>query len=410
MKAPSHDGRKAEGGGASGPAPLQPHPASRLFPPMTDAEFADLCQDIVEHGLEDPIVLLDGHILEGNNRYRACRQTGVAPKFAVWDGDDPIAYVLSKNLHRRHLTAGQKAAIAVEAEGLYKEAAQRRMRATQAKPGEGKVGSAMASAPQPDRGLALEHAARAVGASRKSAQDAKSVKAVSAEVFDELKNGKTSIRQALKATGRAGGGNNHDKKPRAKAPKSTRREVPEHVAAQARIRASDAELKYKSMLNAPTGKLNIPMLDRASKVQELLLELSGLEPEVAVTQMPAMRCREYAGEHSTKMAQWWLRFVELCEQRRRAETPDLPPVYKRSRLATLNPVMGGGGVRLTAAAQAVHDWLEKQAEPVTVIEAAVATKLNRTTVAKAIRQLCQMGSVEEVGKVNNFLLYRWRAE
>jgi hypothetical protein len=404
MNMPStNDGRTVEEGGPAGAALLRPHPASMIFPPMTTDEFIALRADIRDRGLVDPIVLFDGHILEGNNRYRACTEEGVAPHFTVWEGDDPIAFVISKNLHRRHLTPGQKAAIAVEAERLYKDAAQQRMLAGKIDP---RAHSPEGSA---DMGRALHQAAKAVGASRRSAQDAKQIKREAPQAFEALKAGKTSVRSALKEAGRTSGGGGNP--PKQKTPKTPPAKiVPEHIAAQARIRARDAELKYTSMLNAPNSKLNIPMLDRASKVQETLLELSGLKPEVAVTQMPAMRCREFAGEHSLKMAAWWIRFVELCEERRRTETPDLPPVYKRSRLAAVNPVIGTGGVRLTAAGQAVHDWLEKQAEPVTVIEAAVATKLNRDTAAKVLRQLCQMGIAEEVGRVNNFVLYRWKGK
>lgn len=262
----------------------------------------------------------------------------------------------------------------------------------------------------------MAHAAKAVGASERSAYDAHKILRKDPAVFNELLTGKqTSMRAALRAVGSDKGAAGRDTPPTARrrpgaqrkaAPKPAK-QVPEHVAAQARIRARDAELKYESMLNAPPNKLNIPMLDRASKVQELLLELSGLKPEVAVTQMPALRCREYAGEHSATMAAWWARFVELCEERRRTETPDLPPVYKRSRLAAVNPVMGGGGVRLTPAAQAVSDWLEKQNEPVTVVEAAVAVRVTRETAHKALRQICQMGDAEEIGKAGSFILYQW---
>jgi len=47
-------------------------------------------------------------ILDGRNRYRACLDAGVEPTFRPFCGDDPAAYVISANIHRRHLTAEQK--------------------------------------------------------------------------------------------------------------------------------------------------------------------------------------------------------------------------------------------------------------------------------------------------------------
>lgn len=380
--------------------PLVPHPASRLFPPMTDDEFANLAKDIAEHGLEDDIVLLNGQILEGNHRYRACRETGIPPRFTVWDGDDPVAYVISKNMHRRHLTLAQKAAIAVEAEHLYEKAARDRVLAAQ---NNAAGRAARANLPTLEKGRALDHAAKAIGVSRRSAQDAKKVKELNPEAFEKMKQGKESVRGGLKAVG-------HDKGPRGgRSPNSTkgsttpkpqakeRSAVSESAAALARIRVRDAELKYQSMLNAPEGKLNIPLLDRASKIQELLLEVTGLTPEKAVSGIPAVRCREY----SLEMAQWWLRFAELCDERRRTETPELPPLYKRSRLATLNPVVGPVvRISMTPSMEAIRDWMTVHTDPVTTIEAAVATRINKTTAARALRELTSLGVVEFLGAVS----------
>jgi len=67
-------------------------------------EFGQLVDDLREHGLLQPIVLHEGRILDGRNRYRACQHAGVEPRFEEWDGESPTAYVLSLNLHRRHLT------------------------------------------------------------------------------------------------------------------------------------------------------------------------------------------------------------------------------------------------------------------------------------------------------------------
>jgi ParB-like chromosome segregation protein Spo0J len=93
---------------------LQTHPAAELFPAMTGLELEELKEDIREHGQREPITLLDGYILDGRNRYRACRELGILPRFDNFPGGDPVDYVVSKNLHRRHLNESQRASVAAK--------------------------------------------------------------------------------------------------------------------------------------------------------------------------------------------------------------------------------------------------------------------------------------------------------
>ena len=67
------------------PAELQDHPAAALFPLMDvdGPEFGQLVTDIREHGLQQPIVLHDGKILDGRNRHRACQHGGVEPALSA---------------------------------------------------------------------------------------------------------------------------------------------------------------------------------------------------------------------------------------------------------------------------------------------------------------------------------------
>lgn len=91
------------------------HPLCTLFPRMVSTEFQALVADIKAHGLREPIVLHDGLILDGGNRYRACIQAGIEPHFSTFCNGNPVSFVLSANLHRRHMTAGQQAAIVASA-------------------------------------------------------------------------------------------------------------------------------------------------------------------------------------------------------------------------------------------------------------------------------------------------------
>jgi ParB-like chromosome segregation protein Spo0J len=88
-------------------ADLKFHPLAGIFPLMEGAEFDELVADIKAHGLREPIVLYEGLILDGRNRYRACIKAGVEPSFVPLN-DDPAGYVISANIRRRHLTPEDK--------------------------------------------------------------------------------------------------------------------------------------------------------------------------------------------------------------------------------------------------------------------------------------------------------------
>jgi hypothetical protein len=91
---------------------MKHHEYANLFPMLPDAELQALSNDISANGLQTPITTLDGMILDGRNRHRACEIAGVDPTFEEYLGGDPLGFVVSHNLHRRHLTNGQRAMIA----------------------------------------------------------------------------------------------------------------------------------------------------------------------------------------------------------------------------------------------------------------------------------------------------------
>ena len=90
------------------------HPAAELFPVMDEAAFAALVADIAAHGQREPILILDGQVIVGRHRLRACEQLGLEPlvRQVSADDGDPFGLVVSLNLHRRHLSEGQRAIIA----------------------------------------------------------------------------------------------------------------------------------------------------------------------------------------------------------------------------------------------------------------------------------------------------------
>jgi len=92
---------------------LSDHPLADIFPLMGGEEFKTLGEDIKANGLREPIWLFEGKILDGRNRYRAVNKyTLKEENFRTYTGSDPLGFVVSANLHRRHLTESQRAVIA----------------------------------------------------------------------------------------------------------------------------------------------------------------------------------------------------------------------------------------------------------------------------------------------------------
>lgn len=100
------------------------HRYAEIFPLMNSEEMADLVNTIQDHGQEDEIIMFEGRILDGRNRYIACHQLHIVPKIKPIDfasNEDALQYVLDHNLSRRHLSRAQKATVALEATEIQAE-------------------------------------------------------------------------------------------------------------------------------------------------------------------------------------------------------------------------------------------------------------------------------------------------
>src|SRR5262245_42823053 len=173
------------------------HPVANIFPLMEGTEFEALKADIAANGLREPIWTFDGQIVDGRNRYRACQELGIEPATCEWNGRGSLVkFVVSLNLHRRHLTSSQSAVVALEGEPWLAKEAKERQRAGGKKAGRGRPsGKVQEKIPEPIPQARAE-AARLTGTNDRYVSDAKVIQAEAPELLQEIKTGKLSIARA----------------------------------------------------------------------------------------------------------------------------------------------------------------------------------------------------------------------
>jgi hypothetical protein len=120
--------------------PCRVHEAATIFPMMSADEFEGLKKDIAENGVQDKIVFWDGRLLDGRNRLAAMIALGIDWEQHRHDlriTEDPVAYVISHNLHRRHLNASQLGMVAAKLRPIFEKQAEARRIETQGRPRKG---------------------------------------------------------------------------------------------------------------------------------------------------------------------------------------------------------------------------------------------------------------------------------
>jgi ParB-like chromosome segregation protein Spo0J len=94
---------------------IKTRPAAEVFPRLLKSGLDELAANIKLTGLQNPIILHpDGSILDGVHSYKACLIAEVQPRFEIWKGQpgEECRFVLSQNLHRRHLNDRQRSIVA----------------------------------------------------------------------------------------------------------------------------------------------------------------------------------------------------------------------------------------------------------------------------------------------------------
>ncbi|GGF38498.1 S-adenosylmethionine-binding protein [Youhaiella tibetensis] len=181
------------------------HQYANLFPLIEGREFSELVADIRENGLLDPIVMLDGRILDGRNRFRAMLTAGLLSdddlnsarkgfsnrtfrQFVPETQGDPLTWVLSKNLRRRHLTPGQLGMLGADI------ATMRQGERTDRKPDL----PAIEGRSEPSQPVSQAQAAQIVGTPVANVERAQAVKKSGApELVESVRKGDVAVSAAL---------------------------------------------------------------------------------------------------------------------------------------------------------------------------------------------------------------------
>jgi len=181
------------------------HPDANLFPCMGTEELESLAQDIKQNGLQEPIRLFEGKVLDGRNRVLACAKANVEPRFVQWhkNGVSSLAFVVSENLERRHLSTSQRAALAAQLRPQFAKEAQERQKAA------GKYGAAggrgnKTSKPSAQKcaegsGKSSEQAASRFGVSARSVEKATALAKQNRSILGKVVRGELTLQQADKA-------------------------------------------------------------------------------------------------------------------------------------------------------------------------------------------------------------------
>lgn len=160
----------------------QQHQLSAAFPAMADEDFKGLKDSIENIGVQNPITLFEGMVVDGWNRYKAANELGIeCPVRELEAWIDPIAFVRAQNKDRRHLPLSAWALIEVSLRA-WKPAH---------RPEKGELSSPLQ--------VSSQEMADAVGVTKRTIQQAKAVQSnASPEVIAAVKTGEIGLPKAAK--------------------------------------------------------------------------------------------------------------------------------------------------------------------------------------------------------------------
>ncbi len=182
------------------------HPIASVFPLLQGDDLEALADDIRQHGQLEDIVLYEGQVLDGRNRWTACTLAGKTPRTREFTGTrmEALTFVWSENMKRRHLTPSQAAVAEIKREKLHAEYAAEveKMKAeAKAKQAHGKtapgktLSQTFGQALDPHERRTDAQRAKAAGTNRSYLEQVRKIEKVAPEELDVIERGEKSVRQ-----------------------------------------------------------------------------------------------------------------------------------------------------------------------------------------------------------------------
>jgi N6-adenosine-specific RNA methylase IME4 len=172
---------------------LRPHTHTDL-PPLPELARVALQADIAKRGIVEPLeITAQGLVLNGRERLAAAEQLGLAhvPVLVVNPADE-VEHIILAALQRRHLSASQRAALALELDRYRELKAQADTRRRQ------NLRQHTDEASSPPRGKTRDHVAAWAGVSPRTVQDAATVQLHNPELFERIKAGELKADMAAR--------------------------------------------------------------------------------------------------------------------------------------------------------------------------------------------------------------------
>jgi len=182
------------------------HPAALIPPPLADDDYQALLDSIRQHGQQHPIILFEGRVIDGRHRYQACRELGIIPRVESYSGNLSPLEIVKLNLARRHLSASQKAVVALSIADYEAELAKERQRNSggdrksdlykKSVPANLREPINKTANPKRKQNESSDRAAAATGASARNVQKAKKIAAEAPDLLEKVRDGSVTLNAA----------------------------------------------------------------------------------------------------------------------------------------------------------------------------------------------------------------------